>query len=165
MPHDASGTGLADLERLMAGQPLPGGQDVARRVIIFLEDRRLLFGRRHCEDERDCVRSAIEIRKFLTDELTRAKPGRSLSDSVRAMRVATRAFLNAAGPDARNFRYHGGAQTDEFSLALGEPRSLVGLHVALISGQYGIEVEPGLAQILPPEVEDDPSFLPGFEDA
>jgi hypothetical protein len=136
-----------------------------RRVIIFLEDRRLLFRRRHCEDERDCVRSAIEIRKFLTDELTRAKPGRSLSDSVRAMRVATRAFLNAAGPDARNFRYHGGAQTDEFSLALGELRSLVGLHVALISGQYGIEVEPGLAQILPPEVEDDPSFLPGFEDA
>jgi hypothetical protein len=59
----------------------------------------------------------------------------------------------------------GGAQTDEFSLALGELRSRVGLHVALISGQYGIEVEPGLAQILPPEVEDDPSFLPGFEDA
>jgi hypothetical protein len=24
MPHDASGTGLADLERLMAGQALPG---------------------------------------------------------------------------------------------------------------------------------------------
>jgi hypothetical protein len=27
MPHDASGTGLADLERLMVGQPLPGGHD------------------------------------------------------------------------------------------------------------------------------------------
>src|SRR3954451_839817 len=26
-PHDASGTGLADLARLMAGQPLPGGHD------------------------------------------------------------------------------------------------------------------------------------------
>jgi hypothetical protein len=100
--------------------------------------------RRHCEDERDCVRSAIEIRKFLTDELTRAKSGRSLADVLRAMRVATRAFVDAAGPDARNFRYRGGAQTDEFSLALGELRSRVGLHVALISGQYGIEVEPGL---------------------
>jgi hypothetical protein len=58
------------------------------------------------------------------------------------------------------------AQTDEFSLALGELRSRVGQHVALISGQYGTEVEPGLAQILRPEVEDDDlSFLLGFEDA
>ena len=41
MPHDASGTGLADLERLMAGQPLPGGHDrivagVARDVVAEL---------------------------------------------------------------------------------------------------------------------------------
>jgi hypothetical protein len=82
------------------------------------------------------------------------------------MRAATRAFVDAAGPSARNFRYHHGAMTDEFSLALGELRSLVGLHVAVIADQYGIEVEPDLAQILPPDVwiDDDPSFLPGFED-
>jgi hypothetical protein len=48
----------------------------------------------------------------------------------------------------------------------GELRSLVGLHVAVIADQYGIEVEPDLAQILPADVwiDDDPSFLPGFED-
>ena len=163
MPYQP--TGIGGFGFSVNWEKVPGDEDVARRVIIFLEDRRLLFGKRHCEDERDCVRSAIEIRKFLTEELTRAKSGRSLADVLRAMRVAARAFVDAAGPDARNFSYRGGAQTDEFSLALGELRSRVGQHVALISGQYGIEVEPGLAQILPPEVEDDLSFLPGFEDA
>jgi hypothetical protein len=56
--------------------------------------------------------------------------------------------------------------TDPFSLALGELRSLVGVHLAMIAGQYGIEVEPGLAQILPPDAlaDDDPSFVPGFDD-
>jgi hypothetical protein len=46
-----------------------GDEEVARRVIIFLEDRRLLFGERHLEDEMHCLQSAIEIRYFLTTEL------------------------------------------------------------------------------------------------
>jgi hypothetical protein len=56
--------------------------------------------------------------------------------------------------------------TDPFSLALGELRSLVGLHLAVIAHQYGIEVEPDLARILPPDIsaDNDPSILPGWED-
>jgi hypothetical protein len=56
--------------------------------------------------------------------------------------------------------------TDRFSLALGELRSLIGLHLAVIADQYGIEIEPGLAQILPPDVsaDNDPAILPGWED-
>jgi hypothetical protein len=105
MPYQP--TGIGGFGFSVNWEKVPGDEDVARRVIIFLEDRRLLFGRRHCEDELDCVHSAIEIRKFLTDELTRAKSGRSLADVLRAMRVAARAFVDAAGPDARNFRYRG----------------------------------------------------------
>jgi len=62
-------------------EKVPGDEEVARRVITFLEDRRLLFGERHSEDELHCARSAIEIRRFLTDELAKAKPGRSLAES------------------------------------------------------------------------------------
>jgi hypothetical protein len=132
-------------------------------VITFLEDRRLLFGIRHSEDELHCVHSAIEIRKFLTDELASAKPGRSLAASLRAMRSAMRAFVDAAGPNARDLRYHDGTQTDRFSLALGQLRALVGFQLAVIAGQYGLEVEPDLAQILPPEdADDDLRFVPGF---
>jgi hypothetical protein len=81
------------------------------------------------------------------------------------MRTAMRAFVDAAGPDACNFRYHHGHMTDRFSLALGELRSRVGLHLAVIAGQHGIEVEPDLAQILPPDVaaDNDPAILPGWQ--
>lgn len=143
---------------------VPGDGEVARRVITFLEDRRLLFGKRHMEDEMDCVHSAIEMRHFLTNELSRAKAGKSLADSIRALRAALRVFVDAAGPAAVNFRHRTTMQTDEFSLALGELRSRVGLQAALIARQYGIEVEESLAQILPPDLDDEPSFIPGFEE-
>jgi hypothetical protein len=68
-----------------------------------------------------CADSATQIRNFLTKELTNAKPGKSLEASLRAIRTACRNFVEAAGPDARNFRYQNGPQTDRFSLALGEP--------------------------------------------
>jgi hypothetical protein len=147
-------------------EKVPGDEEVARRVVTFLEDRRLLFGERRSEDELFCIRSAIEIRRFLTDELSRAHPGRSLAESLRAMRTAMRAFVEAAGPNAMNFRYHQGLMTDRFSLTLGELRSQVGLHLAVIADQYGIDVEDDLRQILPPDVaaDNDLSIIPGWED-
>lgn len=143
---------------------VPGDAEVARRVVAFLDDRRLLFGDHHSEGELHCVRSAIEIRQFLYDELARAKPGKSLEQSLRAMRAAIRAFVDAAGLNAVNFRYQHGHMTDSFSLALGELRSLIGLHLAVIAEQYGIDIEDELAQILPPDiaVDRDLSFIPGF---
>jgi hypothetical protein len=163
MPYRVTGAGGFGFS--VNWEKVPGDEQVARRVIIFLEDRRVLFGKRHAEDEMYCVNSANEIRHFLTGQLSRARAGKSLDMSIRAMRAALREFVDAAGPDARNFRYNrGGAMTDEFSLALGQLRSLVGLHVALIAQHYDIEVEDELAQILPPALDDDPSIVPGFEE-
>jgi uncharacterized protein DUF6650 len=158
-------TGIGAFGFSLNWEKVPGDKDIARRVVTFLEDRRLLFGERHSGDEMHCVNSAIEIRRFLTDELARAKPGRSLDQSLRAMRTAMRAFVDAAGPDACNFKHHFPDQTDRFSLALGELHTLVGLHLAVIADQYRIEVEPDLRQILPPDVsaDNDPSIVPGWE--
>lgn len=158
-------TGIGGFGFSINWEKVPGDEDVAREVIAFLEDRRLLFGKRHMEDEMYSVSSANAMRHFLTAELFRAKDGKSLAMSIRAIRAALREFVDAAGPQARNFRNrHGGGMTDEFSLALGELRSRIGLHVALIAYHYGIEVEDELAQILPPPLDDDPSFESGFED-
>lgn len=159
-------TGVGAFGFSLNWEKVPGDEQVARRVVTFLEDRRLLFGQRHSEDQLHCVNSAIEIRRFLTDELAEAKDGRSLAQSLRAIRAAMRAFVDAGGPDARYFGYHDPIQTDRYSLALGELRALVGLHLAVIAGQYGLEVEDDLAQILPPEdpADSDPSFIPGFEE-
>lgn len=161
-------TGVGGFGFSINWEKVPGDEEVARRVITFLEDRRLLFGKRHCEDELECTRSAIGGRNRITDELTQAKPGKSLDKSLRAMRIAFRQFVDAAGPNAVNFRgYRGPAAMDPYGMALENLRTLVGLHVAVIAAQYGITVEPDLAQILPPNVvdDDDASIIPGWEDA
>jgi uncharacterized protein DUF6650 len=161
MPYQSTGAGAFGFS--LNWEKVPGDKDVARRVITFLEDRRVLFGDRYTEDEMYCVQSAIEIRRFLTDELTNARPRKSLDSSLRAIRVACRNFVEAAGPNATSFRYHRGGQTDPFSLALGKLRSLVGLHLAVITDQYDIEVEDELAQIMSPDPasDNDLSFIPG----
>jgi len=66
-----------------------------------------------------------------------------------------------------NFRHRDAPYAvDPLGLALGDLRTLVGLHVALIATGYDIEVEPQLAAIMPPppdDTDDDPGWLPGFE--
>jgi hypothetical protein len=139
----------------------PGDEEIARRIVTFLENRRLLFGVRHLEDELECVHSANQVRDHLTDELLQANPGKSLNSSIRAMRTASRNFVDAAGSDARNFRrHHDPPGTDQFSDALAQLRVLVGLHLEQLVIQYDIEIEPELAQILPPNVpaDNDPSI-------
>lgn len=165
MPYEATGAGAFGFS--VNWQKVPGDKQVSRRVITFLEDRRLLFGVRHSGDELHCVQSANEIRHFLTAQLNEAKAGHSLAQSLRAMRVALRAFVDAAGPDAEYFKWHDPTQTDTFSRALGELQTLIGLHVAVIADQYGIEVEDDLARILPPTEhgDDDLSFIPGFDES
>ena len=163
MPYRLTGAGGFGFS--VNWEKVPGDKQVAQQVIAFLEDRRVLFGKRHAEDETHCVASANDIRRFLTSLIPEAKDGKSLAESLRAIRAACRAFVDAAGPGAANFRYkHGGHMTDNFSLALGELRIRVGLHVALIADQYEINVEDALSEILPPPLDDDPSFVPGFEE-
>jgi hypothetical protein len=144
----------------------PGDREIASRVIVFLEARRLLFGSRHTEDELPCLKSAIQIRDFLTEQLMGVDLGESLSNSMRAMRSALRRFIDAAGPYGRNFSNPSGpAGLDPFSLALGDMRSLVGVQLDIIVRNYGLEIEEDLAQILPPqESGEDPSWVPGFGD-
>lgn len=146
-----------------------GDEAVARAVITFLEDRRLLFGDRHMEDEMHCVRSAVEIRAFLTEQIVKSKPGKQLDESLRAMRAACRQFVDKAGLDGVHFQHRGYMhEVDRFSLALGDLRSLVGVQLAALVQVYDLPIEPDLARILPPRDQDDEpqdlSWIPGFED-
>ncbi|GIF53475.1 hypothetical protein DFJ67_1176 [Asanoa ferruginea] len=144
-------------------ETVDGDKDVARRVINFLEDRRLLFGDRHMEDSMHCIRSAIEIRQMLTREMNASKPGETLEHSLRAMRAACRKFVDAAGPDAENFtRRLLPQEAGNFGLALGDLRTSIGVQIALIAEQFGLSVDEYLATILPPSDDDDASWVPGF---
>jgi len=67
---------------------------VARRVIRFLEDRRVLFNPSELEEPQHCVQSVIEIRRFLTDELGEL-PDDDLAAQLGALRAACRKFLDS----------------------------------------------------------------------
>lgn len=143
-----------------------GDKGVARRVIIFLEDRRLLFGGRHGNDEQHCLESAQQIRRFLTQQMERAKPGKELEASLRAMRAASSRFVEQGGPYARNFRYEPGNPDAFFFMALGELRAAIGYQLGLILSQYPQPIDPQLESILPPpdaSHSQDLTWLPGFE--
>lgn len=143
-----------------------GDERIARQVIGFLEDRRLLFGDRHVEDEAHCVASALQCRTFLTSQLGEVGLGPQLESSIKALRASFRQFVERGGPHGRDFqRRHLTYEADPFSLALGDLRSQVGEQLARIAWRYEIEIDDTLAMILPPDPDrPDPSWLPGFED-
>jgi hypothetical protein len=132
---------------------------VARRVIAFLEDRRVLSADESIEVPSHCVSSVIELRRYLTSAIQQL--GNSdLCSSLRAMRAACRKFMESV--DDRGgivVRYgfdHGHWASWRFGAALGELRATFGLHIAKIATQNGLDVEDELAQILPAsDVEDD----------
>jgi hypothetical protein len=144
----------------------PGQADVAvaRRVIRFLEDRRVMFNPTVLEVPQHCVQSVIEVRRFLTAELGDLPEGHAVAPHLQAMRAACRRFLDTAseveGGDPGRLRPWGleGYPAWEFNAALGELRHAVGLHVAQLAVKYGIDVEDDLASILPasPDNDEDP---------
>lgn len=66
---------------------------VARRVIGFLEDRRVLYNPFAWEEPGHCVDSVLDIRRFLTSEIGDLPPDSDLVPRLKALRSACRKFL------------------------------------------------------------------------
>ena len=149
--------GVSALGVGLSWEKTPDDAAVARKVLAYLEDRRVLFGERHSEDERYCVKSAIEIRNYLTERLAGdQKLGKDLANALRVMRAACRKFIEAGGPEGRWFAGLGGGwPSDRFWLALGELRATMGHQIAGLASTYNILVEDELRSLLPPEPRDD----------
>jgi hypothetical protein len=129
-------------------------RSIAKRVLTFLEDRRVLYTPSEIEIPDHCVQSVIKIREFLTNELTKVDMKAAIAESFRAMRSACRKFLNTvqAETDGRIIPFAnspGHYASWEFNQALGEMRGTIGIHIARIAAQYGLDVEDDLAKILP----------------
>jgi len=131
--------------------------DIARQLLRILEDRRVLFGERHLEDEFECVQSVLEIRAKIHELQVTAKPGRQLETSMRAILAACRGFLTRAGHDGQKFQngFQSSSGNDLFTRALTELRLMVGIQVGLLANYYGVDVDPELASIVPFADEDD----------
>jgi hypothetical protein len=126
---------------------------VARRVLAFLEDRRVLYVPSEMEVPAHGVQSIVAIREFLTTELGRRAKDDQLTNSLRAMRAACRKFLDQIGPvDGPVVRHafsHGHYASWEFNQALGELRGVFGIYIAILAASHGLDIENGLASIVP----------------
>jgi hypothetical protein len=139
-------------------QPTEPESAGARRVIAFLEDRRVLYEPSEMEVPSHCVHSVIEIRHRLSDELGKLDGSSELAESLRAMRAACRKFLERVGTDGRDGIHHAsswGHQNWTFGSALGELRATFGIHVAKIAAAFKLDVEDRLASILPANADAD----------
>jgi hypothetical protein len=133
---------------------------VARKVIAFVEARRVLFSTYSNEVPEECVTSVIQIRDFLTTVIGDGGIGHHLNEALRLMRRYCLRFLEQVGasedrgdPAAagrRLFRERSWQMHDYwFGVALGELRAGVGLQVAAIAASFGLDVEDDLARTLP----------------
>jgi hypothetical protein len=94
-------TGISTPLLGVSWQPTDLEVSAARRVIAFLEDRRVLYAPEEMEMPEHCVRSVLEIRHFLSDEIGKHDSSSGFAASLRAMRAACRKFLDRVGVDGR----------------------------------------------------------------
>jgi hypothetical protein len=128
---------------------------VARRLISYLEDRRVLYNPDELEVPSHCVESVLDIRRFLTHELGQGSRSAEFEASIRAMRLACRKFLDTVQRDGEQIIISGFERGHYaswvFLPALGELRGVFGIHLTRIAAQHGLDVEEPLASILPSE--------------
>lgn len=146
------------------------GKEVAsaRRVLAYLEDRRVLYAPWNVEVPEHCVDSVLDMRRFLTDQLGQLDDhDEDIAPHLLAMRASCRQFL-VITDDLRHgpmglHPFMPGTPGWMFNDALGELRAVFGVHIAQLSAKFGIDIEDDLAVILPAEVNDveDASDEPG----
>lgn len=148
-------TGISSPVFGVSWNPPEAERTVAKRLITFLEDRRVLYSPSELEMPDHCVQSVLEIRKSLTTEIGKLDEKSDLTASLRAMRAACRKFLDTVqGDEGRIVRF--GAQFGHyaswtFNSALGEMRGVFGIHIAKLATAYGVDVEDDLAAVIPGE--------------
>lgn len=132
--------------------PSKTDSEIARRVIRFLEDRRVLFNPCAVEEPRHCAESVLQIRERLTKALEEVAEGSELFKHLVAIRAACRKFLDSGHiQSAEEIRLADrySLHTAFFFMALGELRATVGQHVAVMAVKWEIDVEKDLASVLP----------------
>jgi len=131
-------------------------REIVRKLITFLEDRRVLYNPYEIEDLRFVGQSLIEIRKKLTSSLQRIGDNPEISPHLRAMRAACRKYLDEVSNRSRweyLYRQFAIIKAVGCFAALGELRGVFGIHIAQLAVKYGINVEEQLASIFPTEDE------------
>ena len=135
--------------------PVKPDIEIARNVINFLENKRVLFNSYQLENPGHCMLSVIQIRDFLTTQLDEVSRGSELDGILRGMRSAGRRVMDTG---AHNFRF---GEDDDGNLGpldkivffsqLGIFRGNMGILIAKLVIMHGLDIEEDLINILPVE--------------
>lgn len=131
--------------------PGPGEAEIVRRLLLFLEDRRVLYNPFDMETESEVEHSVHEIREECTKTLQALSAHAFAVTPLRAIREAGRQFHDDQREHYRHFDYQWRSNhpSPAFFVALGAFRATVGHQVAVLAGRYEIDVEGLLASIMP----------------
>ncbi|SRR6266702_4661946 len=142
-------TGVSTPIAGLGWQPTKSELARAKSVVNFLEDRRVLYNPTELEVPHHCVASIIEIRHFLTQEMDGLNDKSQLRVNLKLMRAACRKFLDGSPePDNTHYTSYSGWV---FYSNLGELRGTFGLCLREIVLSCELDVEEGLAGIIPAE--------------
>jgi hypothetical protein len=122
---------------------------IVRRVVAAIEDRPAFCGGATADSADVVLRSVEQMRDVIRAE----RQGSGLSDQLVDALVAVQATCQKFLVQARQSRGVGVHPSWAFNLAVGEMRGVVGVHLVRLAYRYGLDVEDGLAQILPIEPE------------
>lgn len=131
--------------------------EIARNLITFLEDRRVLYVVYELESPNHCAESIIKIREYLTEQLYSLNSKSELSNIFRAMRSACRNFQNNIQNQyyfERNVRDFGMGEKIHFYNKMGEFRATMGILIGKIIVMHGLNFEGQLLSIIPFEFEE-----------
>ena len=148
-------TGIATPIGGLSWTPPVDEREVAKQLLVFLEDRRALFMPYNMEVVPYVVDSVLEIRQRLTEDLEKISRSSVLGESISAMRASCRKYLTETQDDPR--RIHHWRMEGHIWQALGELRAIFGIHIARIACAYDLEIEEQLEPILPAEFEKESS--------
>lgn len=122
--------------------------DEAKKIVIFLEAKRVLFNPVDMEGASHCTSSVINIRSELTKVLQGLPSDSHLAKQLRKMRKACQEFCDSVG--SPNFiQLDHPVQISILKRALFKLRQKCGNSLAEIAVTYGLDVDDELAIIIP----------------
>jgi hypothetical protein len=130
--------------------PPDSDREIARKLLVSLEDRRALFDPIEIDKPEYVFYSVQDIRRHLTkilESLENADP--FLEQTIRELRAACRKYTSI-------MRGSGMISHTSIidSIALGELRGVFGIYLARLAVAYGLDVESQLGSIFPIEDTD-----------
>lgn len=129
-------------------KPLTADVTIARNVLDYLADRRVLYNPYIMEGLEPCIFSATQIRNYLTNEIRDVKKGEALEKELKNIRKACGDFCDMLG-GSKFDKAPQAVQDSLFMTQLAMLRRSVGKSIAVIAVSYELDIPDDLAVIIP----------------